>query len=218
MDQLDRPGCVPSTRKFAKIPMWWFTFSTNSFVRTRFVWPTPKPSVESILAADVVMLSTIRPPNAKSTARPDWANARGKCRPLLNSATWTKQDGPWAGLTNTILTDIPHRKAMPKSCRTLYSRPPPSTVVLDCAARWKKRPWWKMLGHRIAGRYGQRVADWNSQHYRIDCRRRNDDDGCPSHRCRLFRLGQLLFQQKKSASFCNSPEGFSSNFYLPSWC
>ena len=32
---------------------------------------------------------------------------------------------------------------------------------------------------RIAGRYGQRDADGNSQRYRIHCRRRNDDNGCP---------------------------------------
>ena len=155
-----RPGSVPSTRQFAKIPMWWSTFATSPSVRTRFVWPTPRPSVESILAADVITPSTIRPPDAKSTARPDWANARGKCRPY-----WTRPLGPskagrgtpsrWSfpprpALTNTIWTDIPHRKAMPKSCPTLYSPPSPSTAA-DCAARWKKRknppkrPWWKLL-------------------------------------------------------------------------
>ena len=32
---------------------------------------------------------------------------------------------------------------------------------------------------RIAGRYGERDADGNSQRYRIHCRRRNDDNGCP---------------------------------------
>ena len=91
-----------------------------------FSWSTfaTIPSVESILAADVVTSFTFRSPDAKL-----FAKQQGREIPMLS---------PRPALTSTFSTDIPHRKSMPKFCRTLYSLPFPSAAA-GCVARWKKK-------------------------------------------------------------------------------